>query len=361
VGRLRRTRRSLAQRARFAAGARPGARSHGRGRLAALLAVAAAAAGVVAVAGCGHDRPASPRAQAVDAARSFLDRYADGDGRVVRRDQGGDTVSEGQAYGLLAALAAGDRARFDRVWAWTDQHLRRPDGLLSWHWAGGRVVDPQTAADADLDTAHALKLASRRFREPGLARESRRMADAMRGAEIRDGVVTAGGWARDQGVLNPSYVDPRALRDLHMDDVAGASRAALAPLLGAGGPPPDWATAGPPVAAAGPPGAADAKPGYGFDAARVPIRLAASCDPADRRLAAGMTGLQDAAPTDHPVFTVARAAQALAAGDRASERSLLDDAGGQDADHPTYYGAAWVALGRAMLDTNLLGSCSARA
>jgi endoglucanase len=331
-----------------------------RRTLAALSAVAVAAAALVAAAGCGGPA-ASPRAKAVDAARSFLDHYVDGDGRVVRRDQGGDTVSEGQAYGLLAALAAGDRARFDRVWTWTDEHLRRPDGLLSWHWAGGRVVDPQPAADADLDTAHALKLAARGFRKPALAREARRMADAMRGTEIRDGVLTAGGWARDSGVLNPSYVDPRALRDLHMDDVANASRAALAPLLHSGGPPPDWATLGPPVAPAGAPGGGDAKPRYGFDAARVPIRLAASCDPADRRLAAGMQGLKDAAPADHPLFTVARAAQAAAAGDRAAERSLLDDAGALEADHPSYYGAAWVALGRAFLDTNLLGSCSARA
>jgi endoglucanase len=311
-------------------------------------------------AGCGGAaKSQTPREKAVGAARSFLDRYVDGDGRVVRRDQGNDTVSEGQAYAMLTAVAVGDRARFDRVWNWTATHLRRADGLLSWRWADGRVTDAQPAADADLDAAHALKLAATRFREPALANQSRRIADAMRGAEIRDGVIVAGPWARDGGVLNPSYIDPRALAVLHMDDVARASRAAIAPLMDRGAAPPDWATIGPPVTATGPPsqGAGGGRAGYGYDAARVPIRLAASCDEQDRRLAAGLTGLRDAAPADHPVFSVARAAQARAAGDQATAGALLDDAAAQDADHPSYYGAAWVALGRALLQTDLLGSC----
>src|SRR5690348_4029051 len=48
----------------------------------------------------------------------FLDRYMDPDGRVVRHDQGGDSVSEGQAYAMLAAVAIDDRARFARAWRW---------------------------------------------------------------------------------------------------------------------------------------------------------------------------------------------------------------------------------------------------
>jgi endoglucanase len=59
------------------------------------------------------------------------------------------------------------------------------------------------------------------------------------------------------------------------------------------------------------------------------------------------------------VFTVARAAQAWAAGDRGAAGTLLDDATVQDQGAPSYYGAAWVALGRLLLDTDLLGSCQA--
>jgi hypothetical protein len=338
-----------------------------RRRLLALTAlVAALAAACALAAGCGNDdaqsggaaRPTgTPQQKATAAARAFLARYVNPDGRVVRRDQGGDTVSEGQAYALLAAVALGDRARFDRVWGWTRTHLQRRDGLLSSRWAGGKVADPQPATDADLDAAHALELAAQRFGVAAAARQSRRMADAMRGAEIRDGVLLAGPWAADRGLTNPSYFDPRGLAALHMDDVAGATRRVVAALVGpAGAPPPDWATVGPPPAPAPAPGGGGA-PRYGYDAGRVPIRLAASCDPADRRLAASLRGLDRAAPGPHPVFTMARAAQAWAAGDRAAAGTLLDDATVQDEGAPSYYGAAWVALGRLLLDTDLLGSC----
>ena len=42
------------------------------------------------------------------AGQKFLDEYVEPDGRVVRHDEGGDVVSEGQAYGMLIAVAVGD-------------------------------------------------------------------------------------------------------------------------------------------------------------------------------------------------------------------------------------------------------------
>ena len=36
---------------------------------------------------------------------------------------------------------------------------------------------------------------------------------------------------------------------------------------------------------------------------------------------------------------------------------LLDQADEANSAHPTYYGAAWVALGRVMLTSNALGAC----
>ncbi len=80
--------------------------------------------------------------RAAAAARRFLDRYVTPDGRVRRIDQGGDTVGEGQAYGMLLAAAIGDSQRFDSIWAWTKNNLRRPDGLISFLWRDGRVQDP---------------------------------------------------------------------------------------------------------------------------------------------------------------------------------------------------------------------------
>ncbi|HEX2027910.1 MAG TPA: glycosyl hydrolase family 8, partial [Nitriliruptorales bacterium] len=131
----------------------------------------------------------------------FLDTYVDADGRVVRHDQGGDTVSEGQAYALLGAVAVGDRDRFERIWRWTRTHLeRRSDGLLASHWEDGRVVDPQPAADADLDTARALLLAARRFpNERSYHRQAIEVAAAILEQETVDvagrPVLVAGPWA----------------------------------------------------------------------------------------------------------------------------------------------------------------------
>src|SRR5262245_23564514 len=82
-----------------------------------------------------------------DTGRAFLDEYVEPDGRVVRRDEGGDVVSEGQAYGMLIAVAIGDETRFRSIWGWTKAHLRRTDGLLAWRWADGSVTDVNSAAD----------------------------------------------------------------------------------------------------------------------------------------------------------------------------------------------------------------------
>ncbi|UGS37882.1 glycosyl hydrolase family 8 [Capillimicrobium parvum] len=326
-------------------------------------------------AGCGESSSAPPRPGPGAAAR-FLDRYVDPDGRVVRRDQGGDTVSEGQAYALLLAAATGDERRFGRVWRWTRAHLQRRDGLLAWHWRDGRVADRQPAADADLDAARALQLAARRFGRPALRRAAGRMAVAVLRRETAAGRLVAGPWARRGRVLNPSYSSPVAERALvtlgHHRRWARVRRhgIATARALVAGGArlPPDWARAGPrgaPARSAAPPGDPGGVPRYGFDAVRLPVRFAESCDPAARRVAAALwprlragdpailpreldgRGVVGAVRT--PVALAGAAAAAHAAGDAAARDRLLDEAEALDDRHPTYYGAAWIALARTLL------------
>ena len=72
---------------------------------------------------------------------AFLSGYVEPDGRVTRRDEGGDTVSEGQAYAMLVAAALNDQQHFTRVWVWTKRNLAREDGRLAWRWKDGQVVD----------------------------------------------------------------------------------------------------------------------------------------------------------------------------------------------------------------------------
>jgi endoglucanase len=63
--------------------------------------------------------------------------------------------------------------------------------------------------------------------------------------------------------------------------------------------------------------------------------------------------------TLHPVVLVSAAGAADAAGQNAARDGLLDEAEVLDQHHSTYYGAAWVALGRLLLTTKLLDvSCT---
>ena len=330
---------------------------------------------------------ASPRA----AAERFLDDYVDDDGRVVRHDQGSDTVSEGQAYAMLVAAAIGDRDRFDAVWGWTRKNLARRDGLFAWHWEDGRVVDDGAATDADLDVARALLMAARRFGEPRLRKLGAATATAVleRETVVAGGqrVLVAGPWATGTTpyVVNPSYFAPAAFT--RFAAVTGERRWLQArkdsltllrrlrhPRTGLV---PDWARVradGHPVRANGL-GDEDRTPRSGYDAVRINLRTNSPCDPEARRFAAESwpflkeqvrVGLHGQYRIDGrtlpdpggPPMLVSAAAAADAAGDRKARDELLDRAGDMLAEHPTYYGSALVALARLHLQTTLLSDCA---
>jgi endoglucanase len=334
-----------------------------------------------------HGGASAGNGAAKSAARAFLSSYVDGNGRVVRRDQGGDTVSEGQAYALLLAEAAGDHATFGRVWIWTRSHLQERDGLFAFRAnPDGTVADPQPASDADVLIAWALI----RSTGPGAAeyhRAGRQVAAAVLAHETvrRGGTLTlaAGPWATGEPVtLDPSYWAPAAFEQLadvtqdwrwrDLDD----GTIALSTELTSGGRalPPDWArvdsTTPKPTEA---PSGQDHFVQYGLDAQRLVVWLATSCDARGPRLAAALDPLlsdrEDAlalSPSGQVINLqtnamplVAAAAAAQAAGNIARRDSLLARAAAENRTHPTYYGTAWLALGRTLLTTNLLGGCQA--
>jgi endoglucanase len=356
--------------------------------LAAIVALVVSGGGAAAILAV-ESEPGAPAAgadsRAVAASERFLDRYLHPSGAVVRTDQGSDVVSEGQAYAMLVTVATEDEERFRRVWEWTREHLQRPDGLLSWHYRAGAVADAEPAADADLDAARALVLAGRRFGDRALAAEGRRIARAVLAREtiVSGGrrTLVAGPWARADRVVNPSYFSPRAYAllaratgDGSWNALARDARTVVGDLLSvAPSVAADWTEldrrgAPRPVTA---PSSGDAPPAFGLDAQRIPLRFAESCDDEDRRLAASFWPFLRERRDDlraaydlrgrpltrdvHAVTYVSAAAAAAAAGDPASRDELLDDAEAHDRAHPTYYGAAWLALGRLALTTDRLG------
>jgi endoglucanase len=365
----------------------------GRARtLAALAAVAAVVLAVVlAVAATGNGsggdggRPTAgdPGADgggpsaAGTAADDFLAGYVEPDGRVVRHDQGGDTVSEGQAYALLVAAAVGDEGRFDAVWSWTRDHLQRDDGLFAWRWQDGEIADAAPAADADIDLASALVAGAARFDEPALTDDARRIADAVLDHETAtvdgDAVLVAGPWAADERIVNPSYAArcdhadlARLTGDDRWRDVGDQGLEQVGAFVADGDLPPDWAAldgdgAALPIAG---PDRQDGPGRYGLDAARIPARLSAC--PAGREVAARMweqlQGLDgdgaavayslDGRPVDegrHPLGLVGAAAAARAAGEDGEAARLFAEAAQLEDRQPSYYGAAWLAIGEAVL------------
>lgn len=337
-------------------------------------------------AGCGG--PATAASPQQQAAAGFLAEYARPNGRVVRLDQGGDTVSEGQAYGMLLAEVAGDNSAFSRIWRWTQGHLQLSNGLFAFHTnAAGKVINSQPASDADLLIAWALL----RYRGPSAAafhRDGQRVASAILSHEVTTGpggvpILAAGPWATGRPAsLDPSYWSLSAL-----EGIARATGSAQWQHLATGAVtltreltrdgrllPPDWAE----LTAAGvlrpepaPDGSAP-QTQYGLDAQRVVAWFAASCNPQARALAARWwpllrPGDRAQALALHPDGTVidstssvlpmvAAAAAARADGDAGAAQQLLRRAEALQRSHPAYYGGAWLALWPA-LRTGALGGC----
>jgi endoglucanase len=328
--------------------------------------------------------------RAAAAAKHFLSRYVTADGRVVRIDQGGDTVGEGQAYGMLLAAAIDDSKRFDAIWNWTQSNLRRPDGLISFLWRNGHVVDPQAASDADLDATRALLVAACRFHRPALRQQALQLGNAIMNVEVASfqgrPVLTAGPWAVTPPLtVNPSYFSPAsflllraASGDSRWASLTSSSEAITGALMSPPARlPPDWARLeGNRPVAIGSPSKPQLTPLFSFDAVRTLVRMAEDPDPAGRQIAArAWPVFENQNPTRlpvnhalsgkpigdilHPVALVAAAGAADAAGHPAARDGLLDEAEALDRRSPTYYGAAWVALGRILLTTKLLdASCS---
>jgi endoglucanase len=363
--------------------------------LAADVNVAVKVAGAIACAGlaagaAGCSGGASPAAgPGQQAAARFLATYARPDGRVVRLDQGGDTVSEGQAYGMLLAEVAGDHAAFSRIWKWTSSHLRLSDGLFAYHAnAAGKVVSQQPASDADLLIAWALL----RYRGPGATtwnRDGHQVAGAILAHEVTTGpggepVLAAGPWATGRPAsLDPSYWSLAAMQGLAQltgraewrSMAAGA--VTLTRRLTQGGRllPPDWAelTAAGTLRPEPAPNGSQPQTQYGPDAQRTVAWFAASCDPQARALAARWWPMlrpehraqalalnPDGSilnPTPAALPLVAAAAAAKAARDAPAVHPLLRRAGAQQHSHPTYYGGAWNALGVALLTTKFFTTC----
>lgn len=219
----------------------------------------------------------------------FARRFVQPDGRVVDTGNKGITHTEGLGAALLAAQASDDRARFDKVWSFTQQ-LRRPDGLYSWKWVQGTgVADRNNATDGDLYIAWALLRAGVRWRDDALLTASLALAKSMReqllvrpsqGAMLlpgKDGFIIRNAAGQEKVVVNPAYWVFPAMRELQAVDPsptwAQLHKDALTVLeqarFGPAGLPADWLVLDDPVMPW-----QDRPARFGYEAIRIPLFLA---------------------------------------------------------------------------------------
>lgn len=224
---------------------------------------------------------------------AYKARFVSEGGRVVDTANGQISHSEGQGYGMLLAVAADDRAGFERIWGWTRANLMvRNDELSAWRWEPDRrpaVADMNNATDGDLLVAWALTEAAEAWGDLSHRVAARRVAVEIgrklillktpHGALLLPGMAGFAAEDRADGpVLNLSYYVFPAFARLPLVapefDWAGLGRAGLRLIekarFGPAGLPSDWITlkSGEPQPALGFPAQ------FSYNAIRIPLYLA---------------------------------------------------------------------------------------
>ncbi len=154
---------------------------------------------------------------------SYKQDYMSKDGRIMDPQRGYITTSEGQSYILLMCLIMKDKETFDLVYNWTKNNLCRSDGLFSWLWGkskGGqyKVLDYNSATDADINIAFALIAASKTWEDEYYQKEAVPIIQAIWDNETRrvgDHLVLMPGVEQtlsEKIEVNPSYFAPNAFR-----------------------------------------------------------------------------------------------------------------------------------------------------
>lgn len=325
-------------------------------------------AGLVSAMTVSCAKPGVSREEAADSFWAvFRNHFVDGSGRVVDTGNGGISHTEGQGYGLLLAVLAGDRAAFQAILDWTETHLALPDiALYAWKFdprLPNPVADPNNATDGDLLIAWALAQAAQRWGGESWGQRSAAIRRAIRQSLVverhdrhyllpgRNGFFTSAAIT-----LNPSYFVWGALdafAALDGDGVWGqvitdAESVVRDGRFGAAHLPCDWIDVGPGGVLAP---AKGRDPRFGFDAIRVPLYAVAG-----RRASLvapvadywrGFAGANKP-PAWVDVVTGETANYPLGAGAMAVMRRTLGQAAGPEALDTDYYSAALQALTRAL-------------
>jgi endoglucanase len=314
-------------------------------------------------------RPGVGREEAADSFWTlFRTAFVDRSGRVIDAGNGGISHSEGQGYGLLLAVLAGDRATFETMLAWTEANLARTDvALFTWKYdphQGNPVADPNNATDGDILISWALATAAKRWGGHHWAARSEAIRAAIRQHLVieRHGrhLLLPGrlGFAEgDTVTLNPSYFIWPAFDAFAALDGDGTWAAVISDAesvlrdarFGPAGLPSDWIEIGADGKVVP---AHDHPPRFGYDAIRIPLYAVAGRRASLARPVADFWRTEGGANARPPawidVITGERATWPLSAGGMAILRRTLDLPPAPEALDTNYFSAALQALVRAL-------------
>jgi Endoglucanase Y len=199
--------------------------------------------------------------------RDFGKYFVEDSGRVVDASTPEQrSSSESQSYGMFFALVANDRVAFDRMWKWSIDNLGSGDlsqRLPAWNWGRDsdghwRILDQNSASDADLWYVYSLLEAGRLWNEPAYTRQARMLLASIEAQELAElpglGMMLLpgkDGFAHPEEKvwqLNPSYLPLPVLRRLELESPNGPWRqiaqntVAMLEAVSPRGFAPDWIT-----------------------------------------------------------------------------------------------------------------------
>ncbi|HET6149346.1 MAG TPA: glycosyl hydrolase family 8 [Polyangia bacterium] len=139
--------------------------------------------------------------------------------RVVRPENGNDTVSEGIGYGMLIAVYMGDRTLFDGLYSYWTSHSAGGSAstLMTWCIPAGGGSCPATggtATDADEDVAFALIQAGKQWGSATYTTAATAMVKQIYAVDIdaATGIPKGGSNYSSPNPTNPSYFTPAYYR-----------------------------------------------------------------------------------------------------------------------------------------------------
>ncbi|MBT8515613.1 cellulase [Polynucleobacter paneuropaeus] len=170
---------------------------------------------------------------------TFKSNFIKSNGRVVAGSSPElQSHSEGQAYAMVFSLVANDPKTFESIWRWTIENLAYNNletKLPAWSWgkssdSSWKVLDENSASDADLWLAYALLEAGRLWHRNEYIRDANHILMNVKqksivslpgfGKMLLPGPI---GFATTPNLwqLNPSYLPIPVLRRLAINDKPG--------------------------------------------------------------------------------------------------------------------------------------------